>query len=179
MIPREVEEIWDKYKLSEEVRRHCLRVAELALKIAKNVKNERVDLKVVYIGALLHDIGRAITHNPFLHFIKSAEILRKEGFDEKIVKIAERHFSAGLRADEAKRLGLPARDFMPESVEEKIVSFADNLVFGDKICSFEDFMKRLDEIDKINPELKWLTDVTRKRAKKLKAEIEGLTGLRF
>ncbi len=179
MIPKVVEDIWNKYNLSDDVRRHCKRVAELALKIAKNVKNKNIDLNAVYIGALLHDIGRAITHDPFLHFIKSGEILRKEGFDEKIVKIAERHFSAGLKANEAKKLGLPAKDYMPETLEEKIVSFADNLVFGDKICSFDDFMKRLDEIDRINPELKWLTEVTKERAKKIKEEIERLSGLKF
>lgn len=173
--------IWDKYDLDEDVRRHCAKVAELALEIAKKIKDRGHDVKIeaVYLGALLHDIGRAVTHDPFQHFIKSAEILKKEGFDEKIVKIAERHFSAGLKAEEAQKLGLPPKDYIPETIEEKIVSFADNLVFGDKIGSFDEFLKRLDEIDRHNPEFKWLTETTRKRARKIKEEIENLSDLKF
>jgi uncharacterized protein (TIGR00295 family) len=181
MIPERVKEVWDRYNLNESVRNHCIAVEKLALEIARNVKENGtdVDLDAVKLGALLHDIGRAFTHDPFQHFIKSAEILRKEGFDEKIVKIAERHFSAGLRADEAKRLGLPEKDFMPQSIEEKIVSLSDNLVNGNSPSSFDAFMRRLDEIDRKHPEMVWLTDRTRERARKLKEEIEKLSGMKF
>lgn len=176
----EVKKLWDKYKLSEDVRKHCMKVAEVALKIANSIESDvGIDKNAVLIGALLHDIGRAVTNDPFLHFIKSAEILRKEGFDDKIVKIAERHFSAGLSKEDAKKLGLPIKNYMPKSLEEKIVSFADNLVFGDKEGKFEDFMKRLDEIDKRNGKFKWLTEKTRKRALKIKEELEKLSGLEF
>ena len=176
----EVKKLWDKYKLSEDVRKHCMKVAEVALKIANSIESDvGIDKNAVLIGALLHDIGRAVTNDPFLHFIKSAEILRKEGFDDKIVKIAERHFSAGLSKEDAKKLGLPIKNYMPESLEEKIVSFADNLVFGDKERKFVDFMKRLDEIDKRNGKFKWLTEKTRKRALKIKEELEKLSGLKF
>ncbi|RLI76760.1 TIGR00295 family protein [Archaeoglobales archaeon] len=179
--PKQVIELWDKYGLNDEVRRHCIKVAEVALKIADSVEKNGVsiDKEAVLVGALLHDIGRVITHNPFLHFIKSAEILRKEGFDEKIVRIAERHFSAGLDEQDAEKLGLSPKNYMPETLEEKIVSFADNLVFGDKEGSFSDFMKRLDEIDRKNGKLKWLTEKTRVRALKIKEELEALSGLRF
>jgi len=176
----EVKKLWDKYKLSEDVRKHCMKVAEVALKIANSIESDvGIDKNAVLIGALLHDIGRAVTNDPFLHFIKSAEILRKEGFDDKIVKIAERHFSAGLSKEDAKKLGLPIKNYMPKSLEEKIVSFADNLVFGDKERKFVDFMKRLDEIDKRNGKFKWLTEKTRKRALKIKEELEKLSGLKF
>lgn len=176
-IPEDVLRLWDKYKLDESVRKHCITVAETAMKIAENI--EGVDRDVVLKGALLHDIGRAITHDPFQHFIKSVEILKKEGIDERIVKIAERHFSAGLTADEAEKLGLEPKDYLPKTIEEKIVSFADNLVLGDKQGGFDDFMKRLDEIDRKNPELQWLTERTRDRAKKVKEELEKLSGLKF
>ncbi len=131
-IPEDVLRLWDKYKLDESVRRHCLTVARIALKIAEKIRKNghEVDLDAVLKGALLHDIGRAITHDPFQHFIKSAEILRKEGVNEKIVRIAERHFSAGIDADDARKLGLLPKNYMPETLEEKIVSFADNLAMG-------------------------------------------------
>lgn len=181
MLPKLVEEIWEKYRLENTVRKHCKKVAELAIKIAERAERNgaKIDKEVVLLGALLHDIGRAITHDPFQHFLKSAEILRKEGVDEKIVKIAERHFSAGITAEEAKKLGLPEKDYVPVTLEEKIVSFADNLVFGSEIKGFEGFLDRLEKIDSINPELRWFTEKTRERARKMKEELEALTGMRF
>lgn len=181
MLPKLVENLWEKYGLENSVREHCKKVAELAIKIAEKVEKNgvKVDKNAILLGALLHDIGRAITHDPFQHFLKSAEVLKKEGVDETIVKIAERHFSAGMTAEEAKKLGLPAKDYIPVTLEEKIVSFADNLVFGSEVRDFNSFLERLDKIDSINPGLKWLTEETRKRAEKMKEEIETLSGMKF
>lgn len=180
-IPPEVLELWDKYRLEEPVRKHCITVAKIAMRIAEKIhqKGHAVDMDAVLKGALLHDIGRAITHDPFQHFIESAKILREEGVDERIARIAERHFSAGLSAEEAEKLGLEPKDYIPQTLEEKIVSFADNLAMSDRQGRFEDFMRRLDEIDRRNPKLGWLTEKTRERARKLRGEIEKLSGLRF
>ena len=180
-IPPEVLELWDKYGVEESVRKHCITVAKIAMRMAEKIRQRGypVDLEAVLKGALLHDIGRAVTHDPFKHFIESARILRKEGVDERIVRIAERHFSAGLSAEEAERLGLEPKDYTPLTLEEKIVSFADNLAMSDRIGRFEDFMRRLDEIDRRNPKLSWLTEKTRERARKLREEIENLSGLKF
>ncbi len=180
-VPEIVEKLWEKYRLDENVRKHCIAVADLALKIAESVERRgyTVDKEAVLLGALLHDIGRAITHDPFMHFLKSAEILKSEGLDERIVKIAERHFSAGINAEEAKKLGLPEKDYLPESIEEKIVSFADNITFGSTVRDFDSFLKRLDKIDSENPQLRWFTDATRERAIKMKSEIEEISGMRF
>ncbi len=180
-VPEVVRRLWEKYGLEEKVRGHCIAVAEFALKIAEEVekRGQKVDREALILGALLHDIGRAITHDPFEHFLKSAEILRAEGFEEKIVKIAERHFSAGISAEEAKKLGLPEKDYIPESLEEKIVSFADNLTFGSAVRDFESFMRRLNKIDEDYPELSWFTASTRHRAIQMKEEIEKLSGMRF
>ena len=177
----DVVKLWNKYGLPEDVRKHCGAVAELAVKIASKIKERgtEVDIEAVKLGALLHDIGRAITHDPLQHFIKSAEILRKEGLDEKIVRITERHFSAGLTAEEARKLGLPPKDYMPETIEEKIVSFADNLIFGDRPGSFEDFIRRLKEIKREKPDTGWLIEKSIERARKIKEELERLSGLTF
>ncbi len=40
-------------------------------------------------------------------------------------------------------------------------------------------MKRLEEIDRKNPEMRWLTERTRERAKRMKEELERLSGLVF
>ncbi|MDI9645131.1 MAG: TIGR00295 family protein [Archaeoglobales archaeon] len=178
-IPDEVKALWNNYNLPERVRKHCIAVAELALRIAEQIKKngKELDIESIKFGALLHDIGRAITNDPFQHFIESAKILKNAGFEERIVRIAERHFSAGLSRDDALKLGLEAKDYIPETLEEKIVSFADNLVFGERVVSFEDFLKRIDELS--SNEMKWLTEETIKRALKMKEEIEKLSGLKF
>ncbi|AEA46626.1 TIGR00295 family protein [Archaeoglobus veneficus] len=175
-LPEVVGRLWDKYNLPENVRMHCRAVAELAVRIAEaaRVRGYDVDIEAVRLGALLHDIGRAYSHG-LDHFVISGEILRKEGLDEKIIRIAERHFSSGITAEEAKALGLPAKDFMPETLEEKIVAFADNLIFGDRVGSFEEFMKRLDSIQ----ENRWIVERSKERAVRLKAEIERVSGLKF
>lgn len=170
------EKIWDKYRLPEKVRRHCRKVSEVAEEIALKIG---ADTEIIREGALLHDIGRAITHDPFYHFIASGEILRKEGVDEKIVRIAERHFASGMTEEEAKTLNLPPGDYMPQTLEEKIVSLADNIVFGDKKASFDHFLKRLDDLEEQDKEKAWFTRRTRERAKKIREELEELSGLKF
>ncbi len=178
-IPEDVLRIWDKYGLPENVRRHCIKVAEIAMRIAERIKQNGhdVDLEAVKKGALLHDLGRAITHEPFRHFILTGEILRKEGFDEKIVRIAERHFSAGVTEEDARKLGLEVvRNFMPETVEEKVVCYADKVTRGDEEISFEEFLKRLDELEREHPETAWFTEKTRERIKRIRDELEKLAG---
>ncbi|ENN95716.1 metal dependent phosphohydrolase, partial [Methanocaldococcus villosus KIN24-T80] len=94
------------------------------------IKNNdyNVDLNLVKIGGLLHDIGRSKTHG-IDHGVVGANILRSYGFDERIALIAERHIGAGITKEEAIALGLPAKDYVPISLEEKIVAHADNLIF--------------------------------------------------
>ncbi len=172
-VPQEVMKLWDKYNLPDNVKRHCIKVAEVALKIAKRLSERglKVDLEAVKLGALLHDIGRAITHG-IEHFVHTGEILRREGVDERIVKIAERHFSCGITKEEAEKLGLKvAHDYIPETLEEKIVCMADKLVKGEEEIDFEEFLQRLEELKKIYPESAWFSDVTRQRALKLKEEL--------
>jgi len=109
---------------SDEVISHCKAVRDVALRIAKKTN---ADLKLVEAGALLHDIGRSKTHG-ISHAIEGVKIAKKLGLSEKIINIIERHIGAGLPMQEAKKLGLPSRDYLPESLEEKIVCHADNLI---------------------------------------------------
>jgi uncharacterized protein len=103
---------------------HCIAVAELAGKMAKQCG---ADYELVVTGALLHDIGRAKTHGVD-HAVVGAEMARRFGLDERIAKIIERHIGAGIPAEEAEKLGLPRRGYVPRTLEEKIVAHADNLI---------------------------------------------------
>ena len=152
-----------------------MKVTETALKLAHKIKE--VNMETVEIGALLHDIGRAITDDPFEHFLASAQILKKEGFPDKIVLIAERHFGAGLAKEEARKLGLPEKDYLPISMEEKIVCHADNLVNGDKERTFDEYLRKLDELAREKPDLKWLIEKSKERAKRLNNELAHLAML--
>ena len=109
---------------SEEVINHCIAVRDVAVKIAEKAN---ADIKIVEAGALLHDIGRSKTHG-IMHGVEGVKIARKLGLPITINLIIERHIGAGIPKDEAVKLGLPEKDFIPETLEEKIVAHADNLI---------------------------------------------------
>ncbi len=102
--------------------RHVLQVSALAVKMAEKCG---ADVELVRAGALLHDIGRGKTHG-IEHAVVGAALLREWGYPEELVRIVERHIGAGITADEAERIGLPKKDYIPETLEERIVTEADN-----------------------------------------------------
>jgi uncharacterized protein (TIGR00295 family) len=135
-----------KYNVSQAVLEHILSVRDYAVEIASK---KDCDRQLVEVGALLHDIGRSRTHK-IDHAIIGASILRKEGIDPKVVNIVEKHIGAGLTASEAKKLGLPEKDFIPGTIEEKIVAHADNLIGSTERVSIKDTVKMAKE--------KWFED---------------------
>jgi len=116
---------------------HSHLIAKLALKVAERVEqNEPVDKDFVVQAALLHDIGMLFTDAPKLdchgerpyisHGIIGAEILREEGLPLHAL-VCERHIGVGLSIKDIvdQRLPLPLRDMRPQTLEEKIVAYAD------------------------------------------------------
>ena len=98
-------------------------------------------MKVVEAGALLHDIGRSKTHE-ITHAIEGEKIAKKLGLPNVIINIIKKHIGAGLESDEAKRLGLPAKDYIPETLEEKIVCHADSLIDNNKKQTIENAIEK-------------------------------------
>ncbi|HHN64876.1 MAG TPA: TIGR00295 family protein [Nitrospirae bacterium] len=135
MEDREFIDILKKSGCSQGVINHILAVKELSLKIADRVKIP-VDRELVRTGAFLHDIGRSRTHG-IEHAVVGAEMARKMGFDDRVIRIIERHIGAGISREEARELGLPEKDYLPQSPEEKIIAYADNLLNGDRVVPFE------------------------------------------
>jgi uncharacterized protein len=117
--------LW-KAGVNEDDMRHCVWVAEKALQIARRPGRE-LDLELVGRGALLHDLGKALTHS-FQHGELGAEIGRKMGLPPAITSLMEKHFHGGLSLEEARELGLPGIDYRPRRLEERIVIYADRLV---------------------------------------------------
>jgi uncharacterized protein len=88
-----------------------------------------VDLALVEAGALLHDLGRSVTHGVG-HGAVGGELARGLGLPVAVARIIERHVGAGIPGDEAAELGLPEGEYVPESLEEKVVCYADKLAKG-------------------------------------------------
>ncbi len=117
---------------------HCRTVNKLAVKIAKMCE---ADVHLVAIASMLHDVGRSKAHD-IRHGIEGARIIRGLGFPEEVARIIEKHIGAGLENDEVKRLGLPPGDYIPHTLEEKIVCHADSLISQNRKISLEDLIER-------------------------------------
>lgn len=134
-------ELLKKYAKSEEsfliVMKHSLEVLEKSINIVgKRALYDKADFDLIISGSILHDIGTFeflenlddnIKNKDYIkHGIMGAEILRKEGLEREAL-IAERHIGSGLSKEEiiANGFPLPHEDFLPVSLEEKIVCYAD------------------------------------------------------
>lgn len=124
MKPEEALALLKKYGATDSVIEHVKTVRDYAMEMAAKLD---CNPELVEAGALLHDIGRSRTHG-IEHAVVGARILRDEGVDEKIVRIVETHVGAGITREDAAYLGLPEGDYVPKTIEEKIVCQADNLV---------------------------------------------------
>ena len=139
--PERCIELLQENGCSDEVIKHCMAVRDVAVRIAKKAD---ADLKLVEAGALLHDIGRSKTHG-ILHAVEGVRIARRVGLPLSILYIIERHLGAGIPKEEAVKLGLPEKDYIPETLEEKIVAHADNLIQDGEKQRIEDEIKQAKE----------------------------------
>ena len=131
----------DKYYPEDNELRHILinhsqAVARQALQIVPSHPELHLDAQFVEEAAMLHDLGSFRTDAPGIQCFGSepyichgrlgAEILRKEGY-ERHARVCERHTGAGITCKEiiAQGLPLPHQDFLPETLEEKVICYAD------------------------------------------------------
>jgi len=117
---------------SEKVIAHCIAVSRHATEIAEVMvtSGKHLNVELVTIGGLLHDMGRCRSHG-IDHAVIGADIAMELGLDPLIVNIIKKHIGAGITIEEAKELGLPGDDYVPFTFEEKIVAHGDNLTSGD------------------------------------------------
>lgn len=147
---------------------HCESVAKLAKETAQTLQKNglKVNVELVEAGALLHDLGRSRTHT-VNHVVVGAEIARKAGVPEPVLAIIKRHVGGGLTAAEAAELGWPKDVYVPVTLEEKIVSYADKLVETSECVPIELTVNRLRQ-EKL--------DAAADRVQKLYDEITTLLG---
>ena len=122
-----------RYSYGENVLQHCLEVSHLAGMIAAELG---ADVKVVKAGGLLHDIGKALTHEvEGPHAAIGAEVAAKHEVPDPVrVCIAEHH-----------------TDDM-SSIEAFIVSAADAISAarpGSRRDTVENYIKRLEALEEV------------------------------
>lgn len=141
-------ELLEKENTPPNVINHCKAVCRKAMEIASNFEDADKDL--IRKGALLHDIGRSKTHG-ITHAIEGVEIAKKYGYPQDVLNIIERHIGAGITETEAVKLGLPKKSYLPQTLEEKIVAHADNLVSGSEEVTLdfviEKWKRRIEDSD--------------------------------
>lgn len=124
----------DKFEI---IYKHSLAVEKLALYIHDQIKEG--DRFVIMAGSLLHDIGRKnyppSKPNSILHGLEGYRILKELGVDERIAKIARNHIGVGITKEDIieQKLPLPLDNYVPETIEEIVVAYADNRVNYDVI----------------------------------------------
>jgi uncharacterized protein len=157
-----------EHQFPAEVISHCETVTKLALETANALKERglKIDSELVEVGALLHDIGLSKTHTVH-HAVVGAEIAKSAGLPHSVISIIKRHVGGGITASEAERLGWSEDVYVPITLEEKIVSYADKLIENAKRVPIEI------TIEKLSKELK--SDAA-ERVRKLYEEITNLIG---
>lgn len=157
-------DIYIKLDCPEEVISHCQVVEKKAQTLARKFLHQ-VDLELVKNGALLHDVGRCQS-NDIHHAIVGAQILKKNGISPELTRIVERHIGAGIPPQEALELGLPPKDYTPQTLEEKIVAHADNLVHNQEEVGLKFVLRKWEKrLGSEHPSLE--------RLKKLHQEVAG------
>ena len=148
-----------------DVIKHCRAVTDLALKIAERISDADSDL--VRAGGLLHDLGRSKTHG-LKHAVEGVKLAESLKLPDEIVGIIRCHIGAGLTKEEAVRLGLPEGDYIPRTLEQKIVAHADNLIDNFTQVPLSNTLSRFSELG--------MTSAV-ERIRKLHDELSALAGI--
>ena len=120
-------ELLKEVNCPEWVIKHSELVCKKSLELSENFPEANKDL--IMKGALLHDIGRSKS-NDIDHAYLGALMLKEYNYPNEVISIVERHIGTGITLTESKNLNIPTKDYTPKTIEEIIVSHADNLTNG-------------------------------------------------
>ena len=119
---------------------HCCTVEAVAREMVSRIAG--ADPELTLAGALLHDIGRSVDHS-IMHAYIGSQIVGAEGMPQELVDIVRKHTGAGLDEEDAAEMNLPPADYMPRTLEEKIVAHADNMVSDNKVVEHTHSVEKL------------------------------------
>ncbi len=137
---------------------HCCTVRTVAEQMIKRID---CDKDLVIAGAMLHDIGRAVDHS-VMHANVGADMAAELGLPNELVNIIRKHTGAGLDQEDVEEMGLPPGDYMPSTIEEKIVAHSDNMVSDNAVVMHSHSVDKLlmkgatrgaDRIERLHEEL--------------------------
>ncbi len=118
----------------QNILKHSQEVAYIAESIAKQVG---ADLQIALQGGMLHDIGKALDHDiEGTHPEIGGKILRKYGFDERLINLTEAHHGA-----------IPAT-----CIETGIIMIADAISAvrpGARRANVEEYIKRMKDMENL------------------------------
>ena len=157
--------IIDKYYPADSELKHILcthsrDVADKALRIVDSHPELGADRQFVEEAAMLHDIGifkcdadgiKCFGTEPYIcHGIIGANILTDEGYPTH-ARVCERHTGAGITLQQIKerQLPLPHHDYLPETIEEVIICYADKFFSKTRLGHEKTIEKALESIAKI------------------------------
>lgn len=156
------------YPLDNELKKiyniHAGKVTELALEMARKHPELELDLQFIEEAAMLHDLGIFLTDAPRIyccgtepylcHGYLGAELLRSRGY-ERHARVCERHTGTGLTKEivASNDWGLPVKDFVPETLEEQLICFADKFYSKTKYLeTARTFEQVVESMSRISPE---------------------------
>lgn len=149
MTKMNIQEIIEKYytkgsKIYNVYMSHVTDVKDKALSIVHNHPELCIDAQFVEEAAMLHDIGMFLTKAPHIyctgdypyisHGYLGSNLLKNEGFPKHAL-VCERHTGTGLSLETIikRKLPIPHRDMQPQSLEEKVICFADKFYSKSKL----------------------------------------------
>lgn len=155
--------IIDKYypeddQLKRLLLKHSRQVADRCLACCEKHQELNLDHDFLEEAAMLHDIGIRWCHAPSIycfgeeHYLRhgliGGQLLRKEGLPRH-ARVCERHTGTGITQQqiEEQNLPLPPGDYVPETLEEQLVCYADlfhSKSYPDRILSPEQVAQSLE-----------------------------------
>ena len=138
LVPKEMIRLLGELKFrtsyGQNVLKHSTEMAHIAAVIAEEIG---VDVQTVKVSALLHDVGKALTHKvEGKHHHISAEMARKYGMSEEIVHAIEAHHD-----------DIDATT--PEAVVVRVVDALSAARPGARNISAENFAERMRELENV------------------------------
>jgi len=138
LVPKEMMRLLGELKFrtsyGQNVLKHSTEMAQIAALIAEEIG---VDVKTVKVAALLHDVGKAMTHKiEGKHHHISAEMARKYGMSEVITHAIEAHH------DDIEAT-------TPEALVVRVVDALSAARPGARNISAENFVERMRELENV------------------------------
>lgn len=149
---------------------HAEKVTALALEMARRHPELEIDMLFVEEAAMLHDLGIFLTDAPRIfccgsesylcHGYLGAELLRSRGY-ERHARVCERHTGTGLTKElvAANGWNLPVKDFVPETIDEQLICFAD------KFYSKTKFLETPRTLEQVVESMRKISDESVKKIK--------------